>query len=808
MNYLVDQESLQIKLIPYDNITVSNEYALEKKIFDLDSKIDMLSSHADTLDYLVSIGSGVLCGILDIIWVNKFDLQRGTAIANDTINNFVIRVAKMLGCKKDDLQSAIRFLEKKSPIPSDGNTNIFGGPLQHHLRDFAHHPTIVGLIFSLLTQFTGKTFGTDTNGNFIVVDVPENKKYLIGKDIPTKILYGTLIWFLHLISDIAGSSSTTRKNINAGTGIPGPLLSIAKELSVLPFFKNIKINNIPFSEFISKLFNGTLLAKRDVNNKIIKETVQKIDFRAEFGIATELVRMALPVVANECIVRVFYFIRRLGIEMREKNVKSLDDFQKIEWNNVKPANNPTIARMLTIATGVFTSVDIGEAVVTKNWLSVNFVGVGRFVVALGVDVNWCLRVRQVKQIKQMYEDIYRNSYSKSYNDIYNKISEGLEIDKLGLTVEQAEILYNLEYFKTLNDINNTKCFNAKYRMGSKTIQHIKHEWLKEWKTYISKGFSIFMQKPDAELHWYNNENELIQKISMNLPCKTWFRLVLLEAMLFEPYFPLSLEKNKDGNEIPSTKYKLLQNFMNGYAGGYNKSSSDKYLDTLFSNYYYYKSGYINRLRKCYDKVLRELNEVLKTAITSLAIASVITIAAVATAGILAPSIAVALVGSNFAGLSGAALTNACLAFLGGGAIAAGGLGMAGGTAVIVGGGVVLGLGAGASIGGAVGAAMLMDKKTTMLQSAKLLVAIREIFLNDEKDIEFSNSVYEQYVQNIVELEKTLVELKLKVDEARGEEKKELKTKIRNLEESVDAMKVARKSFLKFKSSFEDGMQCQ
>ena len=58
----------------------------------------------------------------------------------------------------------------------------------------------------------------------------------------------------------------------------------------------------------------------------------------------------------------------------------------------------------------------------------------------------------------------------------------------------------------------------------------------------------------------------------------------------------------------------------------------------------------------------------------------------------APSIAVALVGSNFAGLHGAALTSACLAYLGGGAIAVGGLGMAGGTAAIVGGGAVLGLG--------------------------------------------------------------------------------------------------------------------
>lgn len=77
------------------------------------------------------------------------------------------------GEKFDDVKSAVKALEKRFPIPSDGNTPDFGGGLQHHLRDFAHHPTIVGLAFSLLTQFTEKSYGTDVNGVFLVVDVPE-----------------------------------------------------------------------------------------------------------------------------------------------------------------------------------------------------------------------------------------------------------------------------------------------------------------------------------------------------------------------------------------------------------------------------------------------------------------------------------------------------------------------------------------------------------------------------------------------------------------------------------------------------------
>lgn len=39
----------------------------------------------------------------------------------------------------------------------------------------------MGLAFSLLTQFTEKSYGTDVNGMFLVVDVPEKSKPFIGK---------------------------------------------------------------------------------------------------------------------------------------------------------------------------------------------------------------------------------------------------------------------------------------------------------------------------------------------------------------------------------------------------------------------------------------------------------------------------------------------------------------------------------------------------------------------------------------------------------------------------------------------------
>lgn len=785
---------LEISTIPYGQCMSDTDFDLDRIIYDLDGQIDLLSSQADTLDYLISVASGILCGMLDILWVGEFSLDRGREIESDKVEAFVKKAAKLTGCESDDLGASVKHLEKLFPIPSDGNTPDFGGGLQHHLRDFAHHPTIVGLMFSLLTQFTYKSYGTDTAGMFLVVDVPEKSRPFIGEDTPTKILYGTLTWFFHLVSDMAGSSSTVGKT--GGTGIPGPLLALAKELSVLPFFREMQIGEHGLSLFLSKLFNGTLLAEHDENGKIIKDTVLKFDLRGELGVATELSRQALPVIANECIVRGFYFIRRFAMELKENHVRSLSEIRNIDWSNIKPVGNPTIARMLTVATGVFTTVDIGDAIISqKYWISINYVGIGRFAVAIGEDVSWGLKARKVKEIKAMYENIRQNTFRQEDQRIYERIGSGMSSEKLGLTLEQTEILYNLEYHVTLNDIQTTKV-----PIGGESVRGLKRQWLDEWQQSMTNGFASFVQIPDVALHWYS-EQELFTKIEANCPSGTWFRLVLLEAMLFEPYYPLTIETDKKGNATPSKKYSSLHNPICGFS----KGNADHYLDEIFPETYYAK-GYIKRLRKCHGKVIRELNEVLKTALTSLAITAAVTIAAIATAGAFAPSIAVALVGSNFAGLSGAALTSACLAYLGGGAIAVGGMGMAGGTIAIVGGGAILGLGVGAGVGGAVGAAGVLGKKNTILQSAKLMVSVREIFLNDEHDLAYSNTVYEQYVQNIMEIEKGLVELRIEHDIAKGKDKKLLKAKIKEAEDSVEAMKIARKSMLKFQSSFETGLE--
>ena len=194
-----ESESAQVYVAPE---LTEQKYDLDQIVFDLDAQMDLLSSHADGGDYLAAIGSGLICGILDVVWGGAFDLRRGREWSSSQTEQFVVKVSRLTGYPGEDLQGAVRFLEKQFCIPSDKNTPDFGGGLQHHLRDFAHHPTAAGLVFSLLTQFTQKAYGTDTNGAFVIVPVPKEALGLIGKNIPEKLFNGVVVWFFHLVSDM------------------------------------------------------------------------------------------------------------------------------------------------------------------------------------------------------------------------------------------------------------------------------------------------------------------------------------------------------------------------------------------------------------------------------------------------------------------------------------------------------------------------------------------------------------------------------------------------------------------------------
>lgn len=324
----------------------------------------------DKWDVAVSLSSGALTAGMDALWINDISLADAHTWGSKEINEFVMKVAKSKGLKgKDnDLAGAIKKLEDDFPMAGDLLTNDFGGGNHHHLRDFSHHPTPVGLICSIVMNFTGKGFGTDTTGAFKIYEI-KGWKY---PGFEEAIYCGTIQWFFHLISDVAGSSGTVRMG-KEGTGVPGPLMSFLKEMSSIPGIRNIAgkyvdkngkvTDNYEFATKCSKLFNGTLLGAHDENGKPILHEELRFDLRTELGIVHESIanKQYLPVAINEIIVSAFYSVRRFLLEIENRKIQSIDQLDEIDIRACLPWRNEAIRHMRMIATATFSTIDISVA---------------------------------------------------------------------------------------------------------------------------------------------------------------------------------------------------------------------------------------------------------------------------------------------------------------------------------------------------------------------------------------------------------------------------------------------------------------
>ena len=412
------QAEYEIHFVNEQEPEVDEDYAAELRELDelfakrleelqkLDEKIDRLTCHADKWDYTIAAASGLLTGLLDAFWVG--DMKHAQELSSDKVDSFVKKVAKKkTGYSGDSIEGAMRSLERNEnvKIPSD---NIWKGQNKriaddtHHLDDLAHHPTPVGLFFSILTQFTYKGYFQNKEGSWFAFDVDEKGKQLIGKNLGSKLSAGVINWFFHLVSDMAGSS-TTRAKGNLGKGIPGPIISFAKEIACIPL-----INKTGLPHQLKVAFDN-----------------YHCDFRCELT-------QSIPVLLNEIIVRTFYMIRRLVIE-----IKKHKNGEQLHLKNIIPFNNRTIARMITVASGTFVAVDMADAAIRAAGtgpaagatfvMHLNIPGIARCVIAVGNDLKMGLQKERTRNKRlAVYQNMIDISEARLY---YKQANSWVEVDK-------------------------------------------------------------------------------------------------------------------------------------------------------------------------------------------------------------------------------------------------------------------------------------------------------------------------------------------------------------------------------------------
>lgn len=462
----------------------------------LNAEIDRLTNQADKFDYLISVASGVICAVIDVVFVGEFDFDGAKAWSQEKIDDLVQKTARRVSKSNEDmpLGKAVKILEDKFEIPSDDKYIKEGGggtisSKRHHIDDFAHHPTLLGLVAALISEFFRLCIFVDENGKWIFRLAKIDKKELIklwapivisalslwlanlaedhieecGKDIPKpieklvnliasspaviRILRSVHNWVGHLISDMDGSKSSA----GGGMGIPGIFLSLLKELSSIP-----PLNLTPLPEFVDQLFeNG-------------------FDLREELAVAHELGRQAIPVMINEFVVRFFYFVRHLVAEIKAHD----GDLKLIEWKNTIPFGNRTVERMMTIASGTFTAVDmafaaiesvddaaLGPAAFLKSFaLNVNFVGIGRFAVAVITDLKMGAQKKRLENERIL---------------IYDQL---LHLSNAKLSFVQAEMWIELQTMHRSEEAMWTSCEQTAetllrtYNAMFSSLQYFNEQW--------------------------------------------------------------------------------------------------------------------------------------------------------------------------------------------------------------------------------------------------------------------------------------------------------------------------------------------
>lgn len=293
------------------------------------------TAHCDLLDYTLAGACGLLGALVDVVFVGAPGQGVLTRFTDDLTDKAVMQFARLCGWNgpregNDPVKSAIGFLERAFPVnydhPHGGATGsaLSMSAKNHHIKNLAHSPDLVGLFFSILDQFTD-------SAHFIsggkVISISTEHFELRGGTPLAKVFCGFANWLGHLFSDMAGSSGAQGR----GSGIP------------MPFYGLLQFINVgEFGQY-----------RQSFATVCVQVFEEGYDMR--HGMA-----LAIPVLLTELMTRLCWTLKQKF-------------YHKKEWRDCLPsANNPELHRMLFVSYGAFCMVDAGDAALRSGGEIVTF----------------------------------------------------------------------------------------------------------------------------------------------------------------------------------------------------------------------------------------------------------------------------------------------------------------------------------------------------------------------------------------------------------------------------------------------------
>ena len=701
----------------------------------IDIEFDSNIKESEKIYYSIAAASGIITGLLSMLHLSEEKLASINKFKENDWKPIIISVAQIAGYKKTDYKGASKYLVSHAVRKVEKNSKV-----KEILTVLAEHPSIAGLAFSVLTQFSGKKIVVTDSGVIKRSKLPDY--YIIGGNNAEKIVCAFLYWIFSLGMDKA---ECKYRILDEMKNIPQSLLKVIKEFTGFSIFEKIPKSYSNAEETFSKWLGG--LIKNAGLSDDDGETKENL-YVSIIKVMLDLAGDSYPVLINECIVHSAYILIRLCSEIKERNISSLEQLEEIPIFSLVPTDGRVLSRMCLISSGAFIGGNIAGAALKalkekrgnersfrEAFLSeINFAGVGRFLFACATDSKyWGDDIRVLFQRKTEQKAETNNDY-RDYNNVKDHAFDFLFLDAI-----QTRILYSLESVSVKYDIAHTE---------KKENARLKQLWLDTWKETLLKGIDVAPEL--ADMYFCEDEKLLYDGIIQLAQDKNnwgWFYLLTEELSLFVPYTPLGSSYDK-----AFKKLKLESQYVRDQFVRRQTIVSQDEVDKIIKAYSKY-NGYVSG---------STVNTIVGISATAFV--------AVATGGLaltFAPAIAAAIAGEAVVGLHGAALTAASLAFVGGGSLAAGGLGVAGGTAIIAGGGALLGLVSG---GTASAASVLLQTPSEywVKQSSKLLTfsscILKETLSDNKAVIEISHNIK----QVLDKAEKELASIKAEKNELDAE----------------------------------------
>lgn len=424
----------------------------------LDKKLALVQGRkCDRYDYLMAAFSGISAGLIDTFFVGAPGTGKLGSAADNTADALVKKAAKMLwkGDKRavksrqapESLQQCISYLEQAFPVSYDARyakdlsvpDGVLSGmrPQNHHLLSLGHSPDVVGLIFSIIDQFTDMASFID-GGRIIRVYPQKSSKaipYMQGTNIASRLFCGFINWIGHMISDLVGSSSTRKAGKNGrGMGVP------------LPFYELFLLCD--FGDFDGKTFAD------------IAVDVFENGYDLRHGAA-----MAVPVLLSDVSVRIFWTVKRRA-------------YHKYEWKQCIPTNKHADLRcMLIVSEGGLCLVDGVDAAIRSegNWMI--------FLLHLNMIAWFKLILMLVKEIQIRY--------SFTYEDLRIQIQRMNE--ELDCYIRELQKVDYAQYEKELAEIGEIQRLLEDDSAGTEQIYAYLEKYGINMQFYSFEEFDLKMQ---------------------------------------------------------------------------------------------------------------------------------------------------------------------------------------------------------------------------------------------------------------------------------------------------------------------------